>query len=77
MYKEPTIKDARDNLACRHCIGRNCNEYYMSCIILKVLPNARLKILVFGDRNWKGHEDKKQIRYVDAMRVSPKNQAKP
>ena len=31
--------------------------------------NNRLKILVFGERNRKGHDDKKKIRYVDKFRV--------
>ena len=63
------IKDATHRLSCRHAIGLSGLDYYMDCIILKEMPNDRLKILVFGDRYWKGHDDKKQIRYVDKFRV--------
>ncbi len=73
MKEEYNRTDATHNLHCRHCINpKNVREYYMDCIILKELPNNRLKILVFGDRYWKGHDDKKQIRYVDSYRVSIK-----
>lgn len=30
----------------------------MDCIPLKEMPDGRLKVLVFGDRYWKGHDDK-------------------
>jgi len=65
------IKDATHKLSCRHAIGLNELDYYMDCIILKEMPNNRLKILVFGERYWKYHDDKKQIRYVDKFRVKP------
>ena len=65
-------KDATHNLACSHCISPNRMEYYMDCIVLKDMPNNRLKILVFGDRYWKGHDDKKRVKYVDSYRVTSK-----
>jgi len=64
------IKDATHKLSCSHVYCRNSRVYYyMDCIILKEMPNDRLKILVFGERNRKGYDDKKQIRYVDKFRV--------
>lgn len=65
-------KDATHLLECRHAIGRSGRDYVMDCIILKEMPNGRLKILVFGERYWKGHDDKKRIRYVDSYRVREK-----
>jgi len=70
IYKR---KDATHKLRCSHVFCRNSRVYYcMDCIILKEMSNNRLKILVFGERNRKGHDDKKQIRYVDTFRVEPK-----
>ncbi len=70
------IKDATHYLCCRHVIGRNVREYGMKCIILDKISRGRLKILVFGERYWKGHNDKKQIRYVYSERVIPINRGK-
>ena len=68
-----TIKDATHNLSCSHAFNLlSSYNYTMDCIILKKMPNDRLKILVFGERNRKGYDDKKQIRYVDRYRVRPK-----
>ena len=66
------IEDATHILSCRHAIGLSELNYTMDCIILKEMPNNRLKILVFGDRYWKYHDDKKQIRYVYKDRVKQK-----
>ena len=68
-----TIKDTTHKLSCCHVIGISRVNYCMDCIILKTMPDReRLKILVFGERNRKGYDDKKQIRYVDKYRVSRK-----
>ena len=72
-----TYKDATHKLFCAHQINfMNRNEYYMHCIILKELPNNKVKILVFGDRRIKielsGH--RKRIRYVDSYRVIKKEE---
>ena len=65
-------KDATHKLSCCHAFNEKSRyDYWMDCIILKEMPNNRLKILVFGDRYWKYHDDKKQIRYVDKYRVEP------
>lgn len=67
------IEDATHRLECSHAFNiKSRYDYTMDCIILKEMPNDRLKILVFGDRYWKYHDDKKQIRYVDKFRVKPK-----
>ncbi|KKL22275.1 hypothetical protein LCGC14_2437050 [marine sediment metagenome] len=65
-----TYEDATHNLLCRHAVGTHGYDYHMKCVILKEMPNRRLKLLVFGERNWKRDKDKKRIRYVDAFRVS-------
>lgn len=63
-------KDTTHRLSCSHAFNiLSRYDYWMDCIILKEMPNNRLKILVFGERYWKGHDDKKQIRYVDRYRV--------
>jgi len=71
--KKLTIKDSTHKLSCKHCFnGTSEVEYEMDCIILKEMPNnyiPRVKILVFGERNKKGYDEKKQIRYVDKYRV--------
>lgn len=63
------VGDATHLLKCRHCIGRSCKEYFMACIPLGKAKNGKLKVLVFGDRNWAGRNDRKRIRYVDEWRV--------
>ena len=74
IKKTITIKiDATHKLSCSHAFNEKSRyDYYMDCIILKEMPNDRLKILVFGERNRKGYDDKKQIRYVDRYRVVEK-----
>ena len=70
-YADIQIKDATHKLSCRQGLCRSGIDYWMDCIILKEMPNNRLKILVFEERYWKFHDDKKQIRYVDKWRVKP------
>lgn len=65
-------KDATHRLSCRHAIGRHSYDYEMDCIVLKSMGNGKLKILVFGERYWKGGDDIKKIRYVDIFRVGKK-----
>ncbi len=67
------VEDATHKLECSHQINpRNRNEYFMPCVILKRLPDNRVKILVFGDRRIKIElcRDKKRIRYVHDHRVT-------
>ena len=67
-----TIKDCTHKLSCKHVIGCSTLTYEMDCVILKKMPDGRLKILVFGDRYWNGHDEKKRIRYVHSNRISAK-----
>jgi hypothetical protein len=73
---DKTVVDATYYLHCSHCQGSSRKEYWMKCIILKDMDNERLKVLVFGDRNWRDREHIKHVRYVDKYRVSemPKKQ---
>jgi hypothetical protein len=41
----------------------------MPCNILKTMPDGRVKVEVFGERNWKGMEHKRSVRYVDRSRL--------
>ncbi|KPB90078.1 Uncharacterized protein AC502_1876 [Pseudomonas syringae pv. maculicola] len=36
------------------------------------MPDGRVKVLVFGERNWKGREHISRIRYVEAYKVEVK-----
>jgi len=69
-------KNATHNLFCRHAVGTHGRDYCMDCIILGKTKNGKIKIVVFGERNWKGHDDKKRIRYVDNYRISEKKKRK-
>lgn len=63
--------NATHELLCSHAIGRRAVSHYcMRCHVLKVMPDGRLKVRVYGERNWKGKEDKWRIRYVDSDRVT-------
>jgi len=64
-------ENATHELSCKHCVGRNFTEYKMKCHILKIMEDGRLKILVFGDRNWSGKEHISRIRYVKPTRINP------
>ncbi len=66
-----TIKDATHYLKCRHAVGINGLDYNMACLILKDMGYGRVKILVFGDRYWKGRDHIKRIRYVRKTRIKP------
>lgn len=59
-----TVSDFTHYLSCRKCCGRSCTEYYMKCLILPS-KGKKTKLLVFGERNWKGKEHIKKVRYVD------------
>lgn len=63
--------EATHLLSCAHAIGLRRREYSMRCIPLKETSSGRLKIVVFGERNWKHRDHLKQIKYVDKDRVRP------
>ena len=68
--RELTIADATHNLHCRHAIARSVKYYTMKCIPIGLMDDGRLKLLVFGERNWLGRDEKQSIRYVGPLRVS-------
>jgi len=71
--EEISIKNATHKLSCRHATNSISGfNYLMECLILKEMPNDRLKIVVFGERYWIGYSHKKRIRYVDKSRVKPR-----
>lgn len=54
----------------RHCYGLGQEkDYWMPCILLNTVGEDRAKVLVFGDRFWRGREHIKRVRYVDADRL--------
>ena len=71
-YNKYRSKDSTHLLMCRHAIGKHGRDYEMPCIILKTTKNGKLKLLVFGERNWKRNQEKKSIRYVDFKRIMSK-----
>lgn len=65
-----TSENATHLLSCVHAIGLLRMEYRMHCHVLKDMGDGRLKILVFGERNWKGKEHISRIRYVPKWRIT-------
>lgn len=66
-------EDATHLLKCKHCVGTGrCKNYTMPAIKLKTMDDGRIKLVVFGERDWKGKENVKKIRYVVSSRVSRK-----
>lgn len=61
--------NATHRLLCRH-VCRWTKEYTMRCHVLKKMADGRLKLLVFGERNWKNTEHVSRVRYVEAGRVT-------
>ena len=70
MHELRKVEDCTHKLLCRHVIGRNSISYHMKCIPLGKMADGRMKVLVFGDRYWKGRDEIQKVRYVDAHRVS-------
>jgi len=62
--------NATHYLMCSHCMGQHCKDYVMRCIILKDMGEERVKVVVFGERNWRNKEHIKRIRYVPKWRLS-------
>lgn len=67
-----TAENATHELICRH-VCRWTKVYVMRCHVLKTTPSGSLKVLVFGERNWKDKEHISRIRYVEASRVRKRN----
>jgi len=62
-------KDTTHFLKCKHCISDRCRYYVMACNILGYTKTGKVKIEVFGDRDWKRNKEKRQIRYVEPYRI--------
>ena len=71
VIEKATVEDATHLLSCKHCISRSCVNYSMKCLPLAKTKSGRVKILVFGDRNWAGKSHIKKVRYVPDHRVKP------
>lgn len=67
--EDVTAGEATHKLICSHCIGRSTRYYYMDCIPVKAMKNGKVKIIVFGDRYWKGKGGIKRYRYVERNRI--------
>jgi hypothetical protein len=57
-------------LECRHCLGRNVTRYNMKAAVLGETASGKVKVLVFGDRNWKDKDHIKRVRYVPKYRLT-------
>ncbi len=70
MSTELNRDNATHLLACAHAIGAARKVYLMPCHVLKVMPDGRLKLQVYGERHWNDERrDKVTVRYVEASRV--------
>lgn len=73
MNTELNRENATHLLACVHAIGSSRKSYMMPCHILKVMPDGRLKLRVYGERHWQDErKDKVNVRYVPANWVRVK-----
>lgn len=64
-------------LECAHAIGLRRRVYRMHCRPLANTKLGKLKLLVFGERNWKLKDNPRiRIRYVDPGRVTLKESGK-
>lgn len=68
--------NATHELICQH-VCRWTKTYVMRCHVLKEMPDGRLKVLVFGERNWKDRDHIVRSRYVEAGRVRTRDQVAP
>lgn len=73
ILESAVYSDCTHLLKCKHCIGKNCSNYYMDCIPLGIASNGKMKVIVFGERDWKNKEHIKKIRYVDPSKVFLEN----
>ena len=64
------LGDATHNLHCTHCQGRSVKYYKMKCVLLGTTKSGKAKVLVFGERNWRGREHIKRVRYVDSDTIT-------
>jgi len=70
QHQDYAIDAATHFLHCRHCYGLGKEkDYWMPCILLNTVGEDRAKVMVFGDRFWRGREHVKRVRYVEASRL--------
>jgi hypothetical protein len=65
-----THANATHHLMCSHSC-KWTKLYAMRCHVLKTTKSGQLKVLVFGERNWKGREHLSRVRYVEPGRIRP------
>lgn len=57
-------------LRCVHAVGPNRKVYHMKCDVLKTMPDGkRVKVRVYGERNWRDKSHLVKVRYVDKDRI--------
>lgn len=64
------VSNATHLIQCKHCIGKNCKYYQMRGTWISKTNSGKIKMVVFGERNWKGKEHIKNIRYFSEERLS-------
>lgn len=71
------VSQATHRLRCCHKVGRGPGyNYTMPCIVLGRTKSGKTKIVVFGDRYWKGKDRRKRIRYVWGYKIVEANKLK-
>lgn len=68
-----SIENADYLLACTHAVGKNRSEYHMKCCWIRKMKSGKIKVVVFGNRDWSGFDHVKNFRYVDKSRLSKLN----
>ena len=64
------VEECTHLLKCSHKTGANgVINYFMKCIVLGELKSGNKKIVVFGDRNYKGRDNLRQVKYVKSERL--------
>ena len=64
-----SVGDADSWLSCRHCIGPHCKDYVMRCKVISTTKSGMVKVVVFGNRNWKDKHHIKNVRYVKSYKL--------
>jgi hypothetical protein len=72
LLGEQSAKNATHLLICKHNIGRNGYQYEMPCHVLSGrLPSGKVKVRVWGSRNWIGYDHVSRVRYVWPHKIKP------
>ena len=75
-FSNAGLEAATHLLRCSHCRGRSTTYYKMSCLVLGKTKSGKIKIRVFGERNWACRDHISRIRYVDSWRLTEASNAK-